>query len=112
LSISTIENNLEVRRIKHPGKDLGTAGSYFKNIPPKKEGERRIAAGYILERAGAKGIRKGDAGVFEKHANMIVNYGNATAAEVLEVAQEMKRLARENYGIILEEEVRFVGREM
>ena len=47
--------------------------------------------------------------VFDKHANIIVNAGRATAREVLELAEEMKRRVREKFGVELEEEVMFLG---
>jgi len=64
---------LELRREKHPDWHVvRTAGSFFRNIEPTSAAERRQAAGYFLERAGAKGMRVGGARVFEKHANIIV----------------------------------------
>ena len=47
--------------------------------------------------------------VYEKHANIIVNAGRATAREVLELAAEMKRRVREKFSVTLEEEVMFLG---
>jgi UDP-N-acetylmuramate dehydrogenase len=68
----------------------------------------KIAAGQLLESAGAKEIRAGGAGVHAFHANYIVNQGGATASEVLHVAQEMKRRVEEANGITLEAEVMVV----
>jgi UDP-N-acetylmuramate dehydrogenase len=56
-------------------------------------------------------LRVGDAMVFPKHANIIVNAGHATARDVLELAAEMKRRVRERFGVELEEEVMFLGRK-
>jgi len=103
-----IEANLDVRRSKHPV-DLPSAGSYFKNLPPDKPGDRRVAAGLLLDRCGCKGLRVGDAAVFERHANIIVNLGSATAKDVLALADEMKRRVRERFAVALTEEVRHVG---
>ena len=72
-------------------------------------GTRRVAAGQLLDECGCRGLRVGDAVVFEKHANIIVNAGRATAREVLELAEEMKRRVREKFGVELEEEVMFLG---
>lgn len=105
-----IDDNLNVRHTKHPV-DLPSAGSYFKNLPPEKPGGRRVAAGLLLDRCGCKGLRVGDAAVFERHANIIVNLGSATAANVLALADEMKRRVDERFGVQLTEEVRHVGHD-
>jgi len=69
----------------------------------------RVATGQVLDECHCRGLRVGDAMVYEKHANIIVNDGRASAAEVLELANEMKRRAREKFGVELEEEVMFLG---
>lgn len=99
------QEHLDDRRRKHPW-DIPCAGSYFKNLPPERPGERRRAAGRLLEAAGAKAMREGDAEVFEKHANIIVNRGAARAIDVLRLAARMKRAVREQFGEELSEEVR------
>jgi len=113
-----IEEKLEIRRVKHPQWRIEpTAGSYFKNLPPDwrmpgaklSPGTRRVATGQVLDECGCRGLRVGDAMVYEKHANIIVNVGHATARDVLELAAEMKRRAREKFGVELEEEVMFLG---
>jgi len=114
----TIDEKLEIRRVKHPQWRIEpTAGSYFKNLPPDWQmpgarhspGTRRVAAGQVLDECDCRGLRVGDAMVFSKHANIIVNAGHATARDVLELAAEMKRRAREKFGVELEEEVMFLG---
>jgi UDP-N-acetylmuramate dehydrogenase len=105
----TIEEILALRSEKHPPHNVATAGSFFKNLPPEEPGGRRIAAGLILDQAGARGLCVGDAAVFEKHANIVINRGKATAAEVLELTGKMKRMAFDHAGIVLEEEVRRIG---
>ena len=104
-----IQEILELRAGKHPARGVATAGSFFKNLPPENPGERRIAAGLILDRAGALGLSVGDAAVFEKHANIVVNRGQASAKQVLELTKMMKQLAFESAGVCLEEEVRRIG---
>ncbi len=104
-----IQEILDLRAGKHPAWGVATAGSFFKNLPPENPGDRRIAAGLILDRAGALGLSVGDAAVFEKHANIVVNRGHATAVQVLELTTIMKRLAYESAGVLLEEEVRRIG---
>jgi UDP-N-acetylmuramate dehydrogenase len=113
-----IDEKLEIRRVKHPQWRIEpTAGSYFKNLPPDWQvqggklspGTRRVAAGQLLDECGVRGLRVGDAMVFAKHANIIVNAGHATARDVLELAEEMKRRVRERFHVELEEEVMFLG---
>ncbi len=113
-----IEEKLEIRRVKHPQWRIEpTAGSYFKNLPPDWQmpgaklspGTRRVAAGQLLDECDCRGLRVGDAMVFAKHANIIVNAGHATARDVLELAEEMKRRVREKFAVELEEEVMFLG---
>lgn len=113
-----IDEKLEVRRVKHPQWRIEpTAGSYFKNLPPDWQipgaklspGTRRVPAGQLLDEVGCRGLRVGDAMVFEKHANILVNAGRASAREVLELAEIMKARVRERFGVELEEEVMFLG---
>ena len=102
---------LEIKKIKrdragkHPGPDLPSAGSFFKNLPPLEPGGRRIPAGKLLDEAGVKGLRVGDAQVFEKHANIIVNRGRATASDVNRLAEEMAERVRHRHGVTLVREV-------
>jgi len=113
-----IDEKLEVRRVKHPQWRIEpTAGSYFKNLPPgwqmpdakHSPGTRRVAAGQLLDEVDCRGLRVGDAMVFPKHANIIVNVGRASAREVLELAEIMKARVRDKFGVELEEEVMFLG---
>lgn len=97
--------HLADRRAKHPW-DLPSAGSYFQNLPPARPGERRRAAGQLLEAAGAKAMREGGAAVFAKHANIIVNLGGATSRDVLRLAARLKQAVRDRFGEELREEVR------
>lgn len=96
------------RETKHPGRDRPSAGSFFKNLPPSEPNGRRTPAGKLLEEAGVKHLRFGDACVFEKHANIIVNDGNATAEDIDRLANEMARRVQEKFGIILEREVQYL----
>ncbi len=113
-----IDEKLEVRRVKHPQWRVEpTAGSYFKNLPPDwrmpgaklSPGTHRVPAGQLLDECHCRGLRVGDAEVFAKHANIIVNAGRASARDVLVLAEEMKRRVREKFGIELQEEVMFLG---
>jgi UDP-N-acetylmuramate dehydrogenase len=113
-----IDEKLEVRRVKHPQWRVEpTAGSYFKNLPPDWQvpgaklspGTRRVAAGQLLDECDCRGLRVGDAMVYAKHANIIVNAGRASARDVLVLAEEMKRRVREKFDVDLHEEVMFLG---
>jgi UDP-N-acetylmuramate dehydrogenase len=113
-----IEEKLEIRRVKHPQWRIEpTAGSYFKNLPPGFQapglplspGTQRVPAGVLLDACQCRGMRVGDAMVFPKHANIIVNAGQATAHDVLALAEVMKARVRSRFGVELEEEVMFLG---
>ncbi len=106
--LGEIERIKAERERKHPQTDFPSAGSFFKNLPPNEPKGRRIPAGKLLDEVGAKELRVGGAGVFAKHANIIVNYGGATAAEVNELANEMAKRVREKFGIELEREVQYL----
>ncbi|PID78501.1 UDP-N-acetylenolpyruvoylglucosamine reductase [bacterium DOLZORAL124_64_63] len=101
------QEHLADRARKHPGR-LPSAGSWFRNLPPPAPGARRVAAGHLLEQVGAKDFAEGDARVFPKHANMIINTGRATSAQVLRLARRMKRAVRERFDVDLIQEVRYL----
>lgn len=96
------------RSRKHPG-PLPNAGSWFRNLPPVVPGGRRRAAGQLLEEVGTKAFSEGDAHVFPKHANMIVNMGHATSGDVSRLARRMREAVQERFGIDLIQEVRYLG---
>jgi UDP-N-acetylmuramate dehydrogenase len=102
-SEAKIRDILEKRRTKHPPLGTACAGSYFKNSC-SATGER-IAAGQLLEQAGARGLSVGDAAVYENHCNFIINMGNAGSRDVLLLAEELKKLVLRKFGVRLEEEV-------
>lgn len=95
----------EDRACKHPGPDLPSGGSFFRNLPPLEPDGQRVPAGKLLDEAGVKGLRIGDAQVFEKHANIIVNRGWATAADVNRLAQEMAERVRRRHRVNLVREI-------
>jgi UDP-N-acetylmuramate dehydrogenase len=68
-----------------------------------------IPAGFLIDRAGLKGFRIGNAMVSERHANFIVNLGNASAKDIHKLINEIKNKVFKKFGVELEEEVRFVG---
>ncbi len=84
--------------------NLPSAGSTFK----RPEGN---FAGTLIDKAGLKGLKIGGAMVSEKHAGFVVNAGDATAQDVLNLIEEVKRRVNETYGIELAPEVRIIGEE-
>lgn len=79
-----------------------TAGSIFKN-------PALASAGYLIEKTGLKGRKIGEAMISKKHANWIINLGNASAADVLELISLIKKKVKQEFKIQLEEEIRLVG---
>lgn len=92
---------LQCRRDKQP-LNYPSAGSVFK----RPEGH---FAGKLIEDAGLKGTRVGGAVVSPKHAGFIVNTGDATAKDVLELIEIIREKVQSLYGVMLECEIRFVG---
>ncbi len=105
-SETKIRDILEKRRTKHPPLGTACAGSYFKNSCSATG--MRIAAGQLLERAGAKGMAIGDAAVYEGHCNFIINKGNARSSDVLTLAAQLREKVYRAFGVRLEEEVIFL----
>ncbi len=85
--------------------DYPSCGSVFKN--PKAHG---MHAWQVLDQVGLRGYRIGDAQVAEKHSNFIINHGAATARDVRSLIDLAKTRARDQLGIELEEEVKYLGR--
>ncbi len=100
---ANIAKNMEWRTKRHPPWDIACAGSFFQN-PVSLEG-KKIAAAQLLDRVGAKGLREGDAMVYDGHANFIINRGHACASDVMSLASELKRRVKEEFGIDLKYEV-------
>lgn len=103
-----IKQHRELRRSKHPV-NLPSAGSFFKNLENPASGGEQTAAGWFLDQVGARECRVGDAGVFEKHANIFVNHGHASAGDVVSLAFELRKRVSEKFGLDLQMEVRPVG---
>lgn len=114
-----------IRRAKLPDPAvLGNAGSFFKNpvveasvaenllkaypdMPhyPAPEGREKLAAGWLIDRAGMKGHRAGNVGVHERQALVLVNHGGATGGEVIAFARTVQARVREKFGIEIDTEV-------
>jgi len=84
-----------------------TFGSTFKN--PDKEASGGRSSGQLLDAAGCRDLRIGGAGFSEKHANFVINHGDATTADVVAVMAEGRRRVFEEFGIELEPEVQTLG---
>jgi UDP-N-acetylmuramate dehydrogenase len=81
---------------------LPSAGCVFRNPP-------RDSAGRLVENAGLKGARVGDAQVSDKHANFMVNVGAAKAQDVLELIRKVRRVVKRRTGVSLDLELKVVG---
>jgi len=98
-----VRENLEWRRERHPPLDSEpSAGSIFRKI----EG---IGAGRLIDECGLKGTRIGGAMVTQRHANIFINTGNATAADVRALIAHVQEVVRQRTGYSLEPEISFVG---
>ena len=82
-----------------------TGGSTFANPPGHKAWE-------LIDRAGCRGLLRGGAQVSDKHANFLVNAGNATAADLEGLGEEVRRRVHQQFGITLEWEIRRVGKPL
>lgn len=94
-------NELNKRRKDKQPLEYPSAGSTFK----RPEG---YFAGKLIEDAGLKGYRIGGAMVSEKHAGFVINYDNATATDILELMEHIKREVYKQFGVQLEPEVKIV----
>lgn len=119
---------IAIRQSKLPNpKELGNSGSFFKNpIILKSEYDKirqkhpemphyvvsethvKVPAGWLIEQAGFKGKRFGDAGIHKHQALVLVNYGNATGQEILAVSKDIQQTIFEKFGISIEAEVNVI----
>lgn len=125
-AISQAVINIRSSKLPDPAV-IGNAGSFFKNptvtasffeklkkqfpsIVAYKVGDDavKLAAGWLIEQCGWKGIRKGDAGCHEKQALVLVNYGNATGKEIFDLSEEILQSVQQKFGVTLEREVNII----
>ena len=119
---------IAIRQSKLPDpKELGNSGSFFKNpiilksdyekihaLHPEmphfviSETQVKVPAGWLIERAGFKGKRFGDAGIHKNQALVLVNYGNATGQEILNVSKDIQATVLKEFGIAIEAEVNII----
>jgi UDP-N-acetylmuramate dehydrogenase len=102
-----VEERRNFRKKRHPV-GLGSAGSVFKNLRSLEDPSEVTPAGKLLEEAGVRGMSVGDAAVFEKHCNIVVNRGGATSRDVLELVQTMAGAVRDKFGLDLQREILYI----
>lgn len=95
-------DELKKKRVEKQPLEYGSAGSTFK----RPEGH---FAGKLVQEAGLRGYRVGDAQVSEKHCGFVINRGNATAAEVAQLMEDVADRVQEKFGIRLDPEVKKIG---
>ncbi|WP_285834448.1 UDP-N-acetylmuramate dehydrogenase [Kangiella sp. TOML190] len=120
---------IKIRSSKLPDpEELGNAGSFFKNpivsassyqqlkqqFPELvafeiADGRYKLAAGWLIDQAGLKGYRLGDAGVHKKQALVLVNYGDASGKDILSLARFVAKTIDEKFGVTIEPEVWILG---
>jgi len=107
---------------------IGNAGSFFKNptvdrsiweplthsfpsmpVFAHASDSAKLSAGWLIEQCGWKGRRDGDAGVSDMHALVLVNHGNASGLQILELARRVAASVKERFGVEIEPEPRIVG---
>jgi UDP-N-acetylmuramate dehydrogenase len=129
LSIKAIsEAVIRIRQSKLPDpRQIGNAGSFFKNpvisrqlfdelqqefpnMPhyPQEEGWVKVPAGWLIEQCGWKGHRRGQLGVHDRQALVLVNHGGARGSDIKQLAQDIQASVEEKFRIPLETEVNFV----
>ena len=100
--IKALMDEYHTKRVTTQPQGVRTAGSTFKNPP-------NLSAGFLLEKSGLKGYKKGKAEMSAKHANFLVNNG-ATATELEDFVEEVRSIVAEKQGVKLEWEVQCLGR--
>ena len=118
--------NIRNRKLPNPS-EIGNCGSFFKNPIisterfeklktefPKmvgyiiSESQTKIAAGWLIDNAGLKGYRKGDAGVHKNQALVLVNHNNASGQDIINLSELVQEVILEKYKISIEAEVNFL----
>lgn len=120
---------IDIRQSKLPDpEEIGNAGSFFKNPIirlsqfedlrkkfsdikwyPVDDEHIKIPAAWLIDTCGWKGYRKKDVGVHEKHALVLVNYGEGSGSDIYNLSEEILKSVQKTFGVILEREVNVVG---
>ena len=123
--LKELDEKLQHRKDSQP-LDAGSAGCLFKNyeikdddelqrlgnifdIPIEMRDSRRISAGWLIDKADLKGFKIGGAQISVKHGNFIVNSSEATADHVAQIMAVVKEKVHKQFGVLLQEEVQYVG---
>lgn len=126
---TVMEAVIALRRSKLPDTaELGSGGSFFKNpilgkteieqllseypqavVYRNTDGSGKVAAAWLIEQCGWKGVRRGNCGVYGGHALVLVNYGGATGRQIWQLAQDIIHSVEDKFSITLEPEVRIAG---
>lgn len=102
--IKSIMDDLTEKRTSKQPLDMPSAGSTFKRPP-------NHFAGKLIDDAGLRGLRHGDAQVSEKHCGFVVNRGKATAKEVECLIKIVQKTVYDQFGVLLEPEVKIIGEQ-
>lgn len=127
--VETAVRNLRAQKLPDPSQ-TGSAGSFFKNPVvtklkarelitlhpnlvsyPLAGGRAKLAAGWLIEAAGLKGLSSGDAAVWPAHALILINRGRATGEDVLKLGREIAERVERRFGVVLEPEPIFLGKD-
>lgn len=125
-AISQAVINIRSSKLPNP-KEIGNAGSFFKNpevsasvyenikanFPnlvayPLENSNYKLAAGWLIEQSGLKGYRVGDAGVHKLQALVLVNYGQASGNEIYDLSTHVLQTVKAKFGVDLEREVNII----
>jgi UDP-N-acetylmuramate dehydrogenase len=127
-NVATAVRRIRRRKLPDPAV-IGNAGSFFKNpvvadavaaelrgrfpglpvFPANSPALRKLSAAWLIERAGWRGHREGDAGISAQHALVLVNHGGATGAQLLGLARRVAETVERQFGVRLEPEPRILG---
>lgn len=122
--VADLVNSIRAEKLPNPA-ILPNAGSFFKNpeikisqlkklqaiypeiavFPSSKKGMIKIPAGWLIEKAGLKGKRFTQVGMYEKQALILVNYGGASGQDIIKMINRVKKIVKEKFALDLEEEV-------
>lgn len=119
-----LTETLNKRKASQP-LSAGSAGCMFKNYEIQDASEKpqleqkgvpeamlengKVSAGWVVDQLDLKGVRIGDAMISNEHGNFIVNLGNATASDIVQLVAMVKTRARNEFGVQLHEEVQYLG---
>lgn len=104
-----------IRHRTHRYPQVRTCGSFFRNflsheVSLEVDNKKIIFVAYYLDKIGVKGaLQSGGAIVSPKHANMIVNLGNATSSDIITLAYQMQELVQKEFGILPQPECQLIG---